>query len=120
MNIYEISDVVRDLHKAKENLDKSYSDFLHKLRDKQKWWFSDKLFNESKLQEYIESFPANSLWRVGRVRTKKDDKLLESERPWPLDSLASFLTTRIAWRRYDDSKKLTKKRVKKLFNEFNS
>ena len=69
------------------------------LRRMQQWWFSNDVFLNVKLQDYIVEFWWNCLWYVWYERTKKLDKIVEKNRPYSKTDLALWLCSRL-WSRF--------------------
>ena len=69
------------------------------LRRMQQWWFSNDVFLNVKLQDYIVEFWWNCLWYLWYERTKKLDKIVEKNRPYSKTDLALWLCSSL-WSRF--------------------
>ena len=91
------------------------------LRQLQQWWFSDDVFEQKCLQDYINDFSWNCLWYLWCERDKKTDEYLEKNRLWSKKELAQFLCSKIGRYYCNDEDKNTEtiEEYYKQFKELN-
>ena len=88
------------------------------LRALQQWWFSDDVFEQKYLQDYIQEFRGNCLWYIWADRKKSKDKFLEENWLWTKKELAQFLCSK-QWRYLaDEEEKISIDMIKEYYESY--
>lgn len=87
------------------------------LRQLQQWGFSDDVFEQKCLQDYINDFSWNCLWYLWCERDIKTDQYLEKNRHRSKKELAKFLCSKMGRYYCDDEDKSTET-IEKYYKQF--
>ena len=118
MKMFHLWNEIAKLEDCISNLQDVIKWKKEQLRILQQWWFSDDVFEQKYLQDYVNEFRGNCFWYIWTDRDVDKDKFLENNWEWTKRELAEFLCSR-SWRHLsDEEEKINKKMIRDYYDNY--
>lgn len=117
MNMFTLWNEISKLEQIKVDIDCVLLWKKEMLREMQKWWFTDDVFEQKYLQDYLNDFKWNCLWYIWMDRQSSKDIYLESKWKWTKKQLAQLICSK-QWKYLLEEDVITEELIEKYRKDF--